>query len=85
MTQNPNDPFVIENSLNHKGKEELFILLATTHSLFLLSKYGDKVFFMDGMHGINNFENNQLVTINVRVGLKGYPVAYLITDRYIIS
>ena len=74
------DSFVIECSFSHLGNNDLFILCASSASLKLLLDHGE-VFFMDGMHGVNEYKDNQIVTLNVRVGAKGYPSVYLITDR----
>jgi len=75
------DPFVIENSLSQDGVAEVFILLATKQSLKMLVEHGSVVFFLDGMHEINYYENNQLLTINVRIGTRALPCVYLITNR----
>jgi hypothetical protein len=80
---NPADPFILDMSFSHEGKNEIFILLATHESLGWLNKHGQNIFYMDGIHNINSHKNNQMVTINVRVGNKGYPCAYLITTRYV--
>ena len=81
FSRNVNDPYIIENSLQRDGVSELFILLATNDMLKVLLKHGAIHFFMDGMHGVNRYENNQLVTLNVVINMKGYPCAHLITDR----
>ena len=77
-----NGVFVLDMSFYHEGQSEIFVLLATTESLHILVKHGQNLFFMDGMHKVNTYANNQVVTINVRVGSKGFPCAYLITSRY---
>ena len=74
--------FVLDMSFYHEGQSEIFVLLATTESLQILARHGQNLFFMDGMHKVNTYANNQVVTINVRVGIKGFPCAYLITSRY---
>jgi hypothetical protein len=73
--------FIISMYLYENASSELFILLGTRQSLTMLCDHGDNVFYMDGMHGINAYKNNQIVTINVRVGNRGFPCAYLITVR----
>ena len=73
---------MLDMSFYHEGQSEIFVLLATTDSLQILVKHGQNLFFMDGMHKVNTYANNQVVTINVRVGTKGFPCAYLITSRY---
>jgi hypothetical protein len=75
------ESFIIDFSLAHEGDSEVFILIATNESLQMLYDHGKNIFFMDGMHKINHYKDNQIVTINVRVGMFGYPVAYLITCR----
>jgi hypothetical protein len=73
--------FVLKMSFFEAGVNEIFILLATQHSLQMLVEHGQNVFFMDGMHKVNKYANNQVITINVRVGTKGFPCTYLITCR----
>jgi hypothetical protein len=73
--------FILDMSLYHKGSDEVFVLMATQDSLLRLVEHGQNIFFMDGMHGINHYNDNQMVTINVKVGSVGFPCAYLITCR----
>ncbi len=75
--------FVVDMSFFHQGEPEIFIVPATDESLRMLVEHGQNIFFMDGMHGVNAYANNQMVTINVRVGKKGFSDAYLITCRYV--
>ncbi len=75
------DKFVIQEQLVADGQSSPYLLCGTKDMLRLLAEHGQNVFFLDGMHGIDDFPNNQMVTINVRIGNKGYPCAYLITVR----
>ncbi len=62
--------------------ETMMLFLATEESLKLLARFGLKMIFIDGMHGMDDGENNQVVIIAVRVGLMAFPCAMCVCYRY---
>lgn len=74
--------FDIQDSKQVKEKA-LFAVLMDHRMASILVEYGNIVANIDGMHNINRFRNNQLVTISCKLGDRSYiPCAYLITNRY---